>query len=247
MKPVSNRLMTINDDSAVFGLQRLKSRIVDQISHEFRTPLTSIIGFAEILKDEVPINEEQRIEYAGYIQREGLRLTKLVDDLLELDALEHTQVELNLRESEMQQVIKQAAALLSETAYSKFIIISFDFPDYPLIVKLDCEKIVHVLYQLLHNAVRFTPPGGLVQIKAEANDTDIFFSVRDSGPGIPARDIPSLFKRFGKLYRFDEEAHGGGVGLAIVKHVIDQHKGDISVQSRVGEGSTFTVRIPRLM
>jgi two-component system sensor histidine kinase ResE len=228
----------------MFGIQRIKSRIVEQISHEFRTPLTSIIGFAEILKDEIPIDEQQRIEYASYIQCEGLRLTKLIDDLIELDALEQGQVVLHLKESDIQQTVKYTVSLISEIAYGKFITISFDLPDKPLILKFDREKIVHVLYQLLHNAVRFTQPGGRVQIKCETTDKDVLFSVHDNGPGIPARDIPSLFRRFGKLYHRGEETPCGGVGLAIAKYIIDQHNGEITVHSRIGEGSTFIVRIP---
>jgi len=88
--------------------QRLKSKIVKQISHEFRTPLTSIIGFAEILEDDIQIAEIQRIEYASYIRNEGLRLTKLIDDLIELDSLEQGQVDLQLKESEVQQTIRYA-------------------------------------------------------------------------------------------------------------------------------------------
>ena len=136
MKPLTNTVRYTYDESAMFGLQRIKSKIVEQISHEFRTPLTSIIGFAEILKDEIPVNEQQRIEYASYIQREGLRLTKLIDDLIELDALEEGQSGLHLREWDIQQTIKYAVSLISEIAYGKFITISFDLPEEPLLLNL---------------------------------------------------------------------------------------------------------------
>jgi signal transduction histidine kinase len=116
----------------------------------------------------------------------------------------------------------------------------------PLLLKFDRERMIQVLYQLLHNAVRFTKPGGLMNLKVEATDKHVAISIHDSGPGISARDIPSLFKRFGKFYRPGEESHGSGVGLSIVKHIVDQHHGDVTVQSQVGEGSTFIVRIPIL-
>jgi signal transduction histidine kinase len=234
------------DESALFGIQRLKSRIVNQISHEFRTPLTSIIGFAEVLKDEVQIDERQRIEYASYIQSEGLRLTKLIDDLIDLDSLEQGHVDLQVKDSEIQQTVRYAVTLVAEIAYNKFITISLDLPDKPVIIKFDREKIAKVFYQLLHNAVRFNKPGGLVNIKVEATDKHVVTSIHDSGPGIPASDIPSIFNRFGNLYRQGEETYCSGVGLAIVKHIVDQHNGDITVQSRVGEGSIFIVRIPIL-
>jgi len=246
MNPMTNSFDKTYDDSAVFGVQRLKSKIVKQISHEFRTPLTSIIGFAEILEDDIQIAEIQRIEYASYIRNEGLRLTKLIDDLIELDSLEQGQVDLQLKESEVQQTIRYAVTHIAELAYSKSINISLDLPERPVIVKFDSEKIFQALYQLLHNAVRFTKPGGLVILKGEATDKYVVISLHDTGPGIPARDIPLLFKRFGKHYRQGAETHCTGVGLAIVKYIIDQHHGDITVQSVVGEGSTFIVRIPIL-
>ena len=244
MNPMTNSFDKTYDDSAVFGVQRLKSKIVKQISHEFRTPLTSIIGFAEILEDDMQIAEIQRIEYASYIRNEGLRLTKLIDDLIELDSLEQGQVDLQLKDSEVQQTIRYAVTHITELAYSKSINISLDLPERPVIVKFDPEKIFQALYQLLHNAVRFTKPGGLVILKEEAAEKHIVISIHDTGPGIPAREQPLLFKRFGKHYRQGAESYCTGVGLAIVKNIVDQHNGDITVQSIVGEGSTFIVRIP---
>ena len=244
MKPLTNSLEIQYDESAFFGIQKLKSRIVKQISHEFRTPLTSIIGFAEILEDGYHIDEHQRIEYASYIRNEGLRLTKLVDDLIGLDSLEQGQVDLQFKESEIQETVRYAIKLVAESALNKFIHISIEMPNEPVLLKFDHERIIQALYQLLHNAVRFTRPGGLMNLKVEATDNHVVISIQDSGPGISAGDIPFLFKRFGKFYRPGEETHGSGVGLALVKHIIDQHNGEIAVQSQVGKGSTFIVRIP---
>ena len=246
MKPLTRSVESSYDESAHFGIQRLKTRIVKQITHEFRTPLTSIIGFAEMLGEDIQINESQRREYASYIRNEGLRLTKLVDDLIRLDSLEQGNADLHFKESEIQESVRYAIKLVAESALNKFIRISIEMPEEPLLLKFDREKIVQALYQLLHNAVRFTKPGGLLCLTVEAADNHVVISIHDSGPGILARDIPSLFRRFGKLYRPGEESHGGGVGLAIVKHIVDQHNGDIAVQSQIGEGSTFTVRIPIL-
>ena len=246
MNSLTRSIDSMYGESAVFGIQRLKSGIVKQISHEFRTPLTSIIGFAEMLEEDIQIDENQRMEFASYIRNEGLRLTKLVDDLIGLDSLEQGQVDLQFKESEIQEAVQYAVKLVAEPALNKCIHISIEMPNEPILLKFDRERIVHALYQLLHNAVRFTKPGGPINLKVEATDKYVIISIQDSGPGIPVKDIPFLFKRFGKLYRQGEETHGNGVGLAIVKHIIDQHNGDIAVQSKVGEGSTFTVRIPIL-
>jgi len=244
MKSLTKSVENTYDESAIFGIQRLKSRIVNQISHDFRTPLTSIIGFAEMLGEDVQIDENQRIEYASYIRNEGLRLTKLVDDLIGLDSLEQGQVDLQFKESEIQETVRYAIKLVAESALNKFIHISIEMPNEPVLLKFDHERIIQALYQLLHNAVRFTRPGGLMNLKVEATDNHVVISIQDSGPGISAGDIPFLFKRFGKFYRPGEETHGSGVGLALVKHIIDQHNGEIAVQSQVGKGSTFIVRIP---
>jgi signal transduction histidine kinase len=246
MESMTNTVESTYDESSHLGIHRLKSRIVEQITHEFRTPLTSIIGFAEMLGDDIPIDENQRIEYASYIRNEGLRLTKLVGDLIRLDSLEQGPVDLHFKEYEIQETVRYAIKLIAELALNKFISISTEIPDEPILLKFDRERIIHALYQLLHNGIRFTKPGGLVNVKMETTNKHVSISIHDSGPGILARDIPYLFKRFGKLYRPDKETYGPGVGLAIVKYIIDQHNGDISVQSQVGEGSTFIVRIPIL-
>jgi len=247
MEHVSKSAKNTYDESAHFGIQRLKSRIVNQISHEFRTPLTSIIGFAEVLKEDVQIDEKQRREYANYIRNEGLRLTKLINDLIGLDALEAGQVDLQIKEYEVQETIRYAITLIAETAQSKFIRIMTILPIEPIVVKFDRDRIIQALYQLLHNAVRFTKPKGLINLTLEMNDNHVVISIRDNGSGIPAKDIPALFKRFGKLYHPGGETQSNGIGLAIVKRIVDQHDGDIAVQSQVGEGSTFTVRIPILV
>jgi signal transduction histidine kinase len=247
--PIKSKSIKKNDnsafqDSANFEFQRLKSRIVTQISHEFRTPLTSIIGFAQMLEEDAQIDEKQRIEYANYIRNEGLRLTKLISDLIGLDSLEQGQVDFQFKEYEIQGTVRVAATLVAETAHNKSIYVSLEMPNEPIIIKFDRDKIVQVLYQLLHNAVRFTKPSGLVNTKVEIKDNHVVISIQDSGPGIPARDIPLLFERFGKVYLPGDEVQASGVGLAIVKYIVNRHNGDITVQSRVGEGSTFRVRIP---
>jgi len=132
-------------ESALLRIQRLKSRVVTQISHEFRTPLTSIIGLAEMLQDTSRMNDNERVEYAQYIQKEGLRLAKLVDDLLQLDALEHGRIQFHLHESVLQEIVCNAIARVTDFAISKSITISKKFPVKPLKVKLDYERMIQSL------------------------------------------------------------------------------------------------------
>jgi two-component system, OmpR family, phosphate regulon sensor histidine kinase PhoR len=244
MNDVSNDISFNTIESALSGIQRLKSRIVTQISHEFRTPLTSIIGFASVLEENEQINESQRTEYARYIRNEGQRLAKVVNDLINLDALEHGQAHFLFESCEISKIVRHTVALVEEYAGSKSIKIVKELPNDPIILECDSERLIHALYQLLHNAIRFTKSGGEVIIKAEICDAFINISVQDNGPGIPPKDMPLLFKRFGKLYRPGEETHGTGVGLALAKFIVEQHGGDITIQSQVGEGSTFVIRLP---
>jgi two-component system phosphate regulon sensor histidine kinase PhoR len=149
-----------------------------------------------------------------------------------------------MKEYEIQETIQYALTLIAESAQSKSIHVTTILPIQPIVLKFDRDRIIQALYQLLHNAVRFTKPNGLVSLTLEVSDNHVVISIQDNGSGIPAKDIPSLFKRFGKLYHPGKETQCNGIGLAIVKHIVDQHQGDIAVQSQVGEGSTFTVRIP---
>jgi signal transduction histidine kinase len=241
---MNNDTETNTIEMDLHGIQQLKSRIVTQISHEFRTPLTSIIGFAAMLEENKRIDEKQRAECAHFIRNEGLRLAKIVSDLIELDAIEQGRTQFLFEESEIQKIIYHSAALIIGSALSKSITITRDIPDDPIISKCDSDKLKNALYQILHNAIRFTKPGGSIILKAETTDHKALISVQDDGPGIPGKDIPLLFKRFGKLYRPNEESHGTGVGLTLAKYIVDQHGGEITVKSQVGKGSIFTIQIP---
>lgn len=229
----------------LFGIQRLKSRIVTQISHEFRTPLTSIVGFAALLEEHEHINDDQRAEYAGYIRNEGLRLTKIVTDLINLDALEQGNANFLFENSELQNIIYCSLKLVHGFASGKSITISSDLPQIPMMLKCDSERLVQAIYQLLHNAVRFTKPGGSILVTLEKTDSHIKISVQDTGSGISEENLPLLFQRFSKLYRPGDETHGTGVGLALAKYIVEHHGGDILVQSQIHKGSTFTIQIPQ--
>ncbi len=231
-------------DSTLLGIQELKKNLVSQIAHNFRTPLTSVLGFAEMLLDDRPLTDEQRVEYARFIQYEGIRLSKLIDDVLELSSLERGDAQLNLRTNVLQEVVCDAVACVSEFAKGRAVEIRKEFCASPLMIQVDREKMVQAVYQLLHNAVRFTRPGSPVVIGLRAIDQRAEISVKDLGPGIKEEDIPALFESISKTRKPGPEGMSTGVGLAIVKHIMDMHDGKIQVQSREGEGSTFVLSVP---
>jgi len=231
-------------DSALHGIQELKNNLVSQIAHNFRTPLTSVLGFAEMLIEDRPLTDEQRVEYARFIQYEGIRLSKLIDDVLELSSLERGDTQLNLRCHILQDVIAEAMGCVSEFARGRMVIVKKDFCESPVVVRIDREKIAQAVYQLLHNAVRFTKSNHEVVVSLGIEDSYAEIGVKDCGPGIAEEDIPTLFESISRMCKAETSTLGTGVGLAIVKQIADLHNGRIHVQSKIGDGSYFVLSIP---
>jgi signal transduction histidine kinase len=231
-------------DSTLLDIQELKNNLVSQIAHNFRTPLTSVLGFAEMLMDDRPLTDEQRVEYARFIQYEGIRLSKLIDDVLELSSLERGDAQLNLRNHAMEDVVSEAVTSVSEFARGRAVNIQKEFCASPIIARVDREKIVQATYQLLHNAVRFTKLDSPVVLGLRAEGQWTVISVKDSGPGISEDQIPTLFESMSRMWKSAPRGISMGVGLAIVKYIMDLHDGKIQVQSKVGEGSLFELLLP---
>lgn len=231
-------------DSALVGIQELKNNLVSQIAHNFRTPLTSVLGFAEMLLDDRPLTDDQRVEYARFIQYEGIRLSKLIDDVLELSSLERGDAQLNLRNHVLQDVVADAIACVSEFARGRMVTVKKDFSETPVNVRIDREKIAQAVYQLLHNAVRFTKSDNEVLVTVKGLDQWAEIGVKDCGPGIAEEEIPVLFESLSRMCSSDPGSLGTGVGLAIVKHITDMHNGRIHVESTKNEGSLFVLSVP---
>jgi signal transduction histidine kinase len=231
-------------ESTLLGIQELKKNLVTQIAHNFRTPLTSVIGFAEILLDDRPLTDEQRVEYARFIQYEGIRLSKLIDDVLELSSLESGEARLQADDCVLQDVVSAAVARITDFAHGRLVKVNCDFVISPFKVRFDRDKVVEAIYQLLHNAVRFTKPNDEVTVTANVVGQTAEIAVRDSGPGIPEEDVPCLFANARRVNRMEQDPRGTGVGLAIVRRILELHHGEIRVESKKDEGSLITLRIP---
>ena len=231
-------------ESTLLGIQELKNNLVTQIAHNFRTPLTSVIGFAEMLLDDRPLTDEQRIEYARFIQYEGIRLSKLIDDVLALSSLERGDAQLKIRSHVLQEIVAEAVATVAEFARGRFVQITQSFENQPLTVQVDREKIIQAIYQLLHNAVRFTGSNDNVTVSVRVAGDAAAIEVKDCGPGIPEEEIASLVQAHKRTFRPEQDMGGVGIGLAIVQNIMDLHNGRIEIRSTVGDGSTFTLWIP---
>ncbi len=235
----------IQDITEVRRLENMRSDFVANVSHELKTPLTSITGFIETLKNGSIENEMVRNRFLDIIEIETERLTRLIDDLLSLSAIESNSIFSKRDTIETHEILSEVGVIvegLIEQKRMEFIVeIESSLPN----IKGNKDWFKQMLLNLVENALKYTPEEGTVKVLVYKRYDNIFISVKDKGIGIPKEDIPRLFERF---YRVDKarsrKVGGTGLGLAIVKHIVISFKGEIKVNSEVGKGSEFIVRIP---
>ena len=228
-------------------LLQVKSRFFDNMSHEFRTPLTLIIGPLEDLLDRskatlpAPVRQVMSVIYQN-----AQRLLRLINELLDLSKLEADSTALRVRRGDLVPWLERLAAAFSSHAEQRKITLLFEPEADHIVAAFDAEKLDKVFINLLSNAFKFTPEGGTVRLRVAAQAHHIEIRVKDTGPGIPPAILPTLFDRFqqGSWEAATTQA-GTGIGLALVKALLDQHRGQIRVESEVGFGSEFIVTLPR--
>lgn len=230
---------------AVEQLERLnsaKSDFVSIVSHEFRTPLTGIQGFSELMRDEDLTVAEMK-EYAGDINKDAQRLNRMITEMLDLDRMESGKMTLRREPTSLNAIVEEAAKRLGTDGARHPIKLSLD-PDLPL-VDIDKDKVNQVLLNLLSNAVKYSPDGGLIAITTRVEGDAVHVFVRDSGPGIPADSIEKVFERYSRLESgATRYIQGTGLGLPIARQIIEMHGGRAWVESTVGEGSVFQFTLP---
>jgi two-component system phosphate regulon sensor histidine kinase PhoR len=242
---VAGRIFAFRDISAERVVEQMKSDFVSMVSHELRTPLTSIYGFAEtLMREDVLFGEEQRATFLGYIASESERLTHIVNLLLNVARLDTGDLTVQLTPLDVRGVVAEAVAAAEQgprTAGHRFVV---DLPEGPLEAQADHEKLRQILVNLLENAVKYSPGGGKVTIAARRRNDVVEVSVSDEGVGISEEDQRRVFTKF---YRGDGEVQspgGTGLGLFIAQGLVSAMGGRIWVDSREGEGSTFSFDLP---
>ncbi len=241
---VQGAVATIHDITTLRKLEQLRTEFVSNVSHELKTPLTSIRGFTEtLLEEELDLETQQR--FLGIILSEADRLSRLINDILNLSRLESPATRLHLQQVDLKQTVSGVMQILNHLIEAKGIKVNLDFgPDFPLI-EADSDMMAQVFLNLLENAVKYTPAMGGVSIAGRFEATKVIITVSDTGPGIPAKDLPRIFERFYRVEKArSRQAGGTGLGLAIVKHIIERHHGQISVDSRLQQGTTFLITLP---
>jgi two-component system, NtrC family, sensor histidine kinase GlrK len=227
-------------------IDRLKADFFDSMSHELRTPLTSIKEGTGLLLDGVggETTEKQR-KLLGILAEESNRLISVVNSLLDLSKMEAGMMVYDFEVAHVGPLVKRALAEIAPLVEAKGIRLECDLDATLRPVRLDPERILQVLRNLLGNAVKFTPNGGLVRVFAKPADGKLAISVKDSGPGIPAESLISIFEKFNQGRRQTPYARQGtGLGLAIAKTIITSHGGKIWAESEPGDGSTFIFVLP---
>jgi signal transduction histidine kinase len=233
----------INDMAKNLGtLEAMRQEFISNVSHEIQSPLTSIGGFAELLQNpDLPM--EERLRYAKIIRSESKRLSSLSDNLLKLSSLDNDP--LSPSEFRLDQQLSDAILALEPQWAERDILLEADLPKCA--VCADEGLLSQVWVNLLHNAIKFTPDGDAVSVKLESTGDGATVTISDNGAGIGKEDLPHIFERFYKADKARDRSLGGnGLGLSLVKKIIELHEGKISVDSEPGKGTTFEIFLPYL-
>lgn len=249
----AERLVEIERDraqqqiSVLEELNRLKNEFISNVSHELRTPLASIVGFAETITSDPDLPKEMIQEFSGIIHEEGKRLAKLINEILDFSKLEAGSDVLNIENVDIVDLLFEIVSGFQKAADDKKITINNEIPEAEILLKADRDRIKQALGNLVLNAIKFTKEGGRVTIIAREFLNEVEIIVNDTGIGIPKDEIPNLFQKFKKVNRPGEQIPGAGFGLVVVKQIIDLHKGMIRVKSEKNKGSSFIVRLPKVL
>ncbi len=238
-------VVALHDITELRRLERVRRDFVANVSHEFKTPLTAIQGFAETLLTGALEDRENNRRFLAIIRDHANRLARLTDDLLTLSRIEAGKLELELRPTSPAEIIEPCLETTRLKAKSKGIVLTVQLSDDFPPVRGDAGRLREVLQNLLDNAVQYTPAGGRIHVSMALRDHQAVFTVADTGIGIPQAEQERVFERF---YRVDaarsREAGGTGLGLSIAKHIVEAHGGWLWLESEVGQGSRFHFSIP---
>jgi PAS domain S-box-containing protein len=224
---------------------RLKSEFLASMSHELRTPLHTIIGFSELLAEELegPLNEKQR-RFVEHVHKDSLHLLELINDILDISKIEAGRLELRPEAFDFTALVTESLASVRSLAEAKAHILETSL-DVPAAVQADRLRIKQVLVNLLSNAIKFTPEGGRIRVEARVQEPFVAVSVSDTGVGIPVEEHDFIFDKFHQVGATTKGVREGtGLGLAITKRLVEQHGGTIRVDSQPQQGSTFLFTLP---
>jgi len=226
---------------------RHKSQFVASVSHELRTPLNAIIGFSDVLLDSsLAVSEEQRSRFLSHILNSGKQLLGLINEILDLSKVEAGHLELQIEKASINAVLEAAVSTMKPLAAKKAIDLEVRSNDQLPGIPMDAARIRQVVMNLVGNAIKFTPEGGQVRLRADAMNKNVQVEVKDNGLGIPTEDHERIFIEFeqARIGSSKSKPEGTGLGLALAKKLVEMHGGKIWVESEVGKGSRFCFTLP---
>jgi two-component system phosphate regulon sensor histidine kinase PhoR len=239
----SGVLLLFQDLTSLRNLQTTRRELIGNISHEFRTPLAGIKAMVETLHGGAIDDKKAAGDFLNRIDSEVDRLTQLVAELTELSRIETGKAELKLEPLNLNNLVDEVIAQLSPQAERQLLTVSKELAAGLPSVSADSARLRHVIVNLIHNAIKFTDAGGRITVTTRGEGNSVTVAIADTGRGIASDDLPHVFERF---YKGDKAraGEGTGMGLAIAKHIIEAHGGDIRVESEEGRGSTFSFSLP---
>jgi two-component system phosphate regulon sensor histidine kinase PhoR len=237
----------LTDISGLKAIQKRNAEFVSSVSHEMKTPLSSIRAYVELLVDGEAEDDATREEFLGVINDQTDRLQRLIDNLLSLARIEAGVVAVNKAPQSLNERLAEAVRVLEPSAEQKHIKLETEFSQLYLGVLGDRDLLLQGAINLITNAIKYTRSGGQVTVRSRLNDKEVVFEVQDTGVGLSPEDSQRVFEKFYRVKKDREMAQGTGLGLPLVKHIVeDVHGGRIEVDSELGVGSTFRVILPGL-
>jgi signal transduction histidine kinase len=227
---------------------RLKEEFLATVSHELRTPLNAVVGWSRLLRTG-QLDSDGVSHAVEVIERNAAAQRQIIEDLLDVSRIVTGKLRISTQPVDLLLVIHAAIDAVRPASEAKEISISTHIEAPDSIVRADVERLQQVFWNLLANAVKFTPPGGLIDVYLERNDSLAEIRIEDSGPGVPAGFLPHIFERFSQADGSSTRKHGGlGLGLAIVRHLVELHGGTVTATNReAGSGAILTVRLPAMV
>ncbi|WHY33352.1 ATP-binding protein [Cytobacillus firmus] len=239
-------LLVFHDITELKKLEQMRKDFVANVSHELKTPITSIKGFSETLLDGAMENKQTLNDFLNIILKESDRLQSLIQELLDLSKIEKQGFSLSIQQLDLADVLEDVVAIMKGKAAEKEIVLEYKREEKPVYIEGDVHRLKQVFINIISNAISYTPNQGVVYISSADSDRTVLTEIRDTGIGIEAGEIPRIFERFYRVDKARSRNSGGtGLGLAIVKHLVEAHKGTISVKSEVGKGTAFIIELPK--
>ena len=237
-------LLVFHDITELKKLEQIRKDFVANVSHELKTPITSIKGFSETLLDGAMNDKAALEEFLAIILKESDRLQSLIQDLLDLSKIEQQGFKLNLAKININEQIIRALTIVKARAEEKNITLDFETHSQECFVIGDADRLMQVFINLVSNAITYSQFGGSISVKVTNRENDALVIVEDTGIGMEKTEITRIFERFYRVDKARSRNSGGtGLGLAIVKHIMEVHKGSIEVTSEIGKGTTFTIKL----